>query len=343
MTPTPVFDVNLRKVLDDMDRRRRRSRQKLPGPSDIGLCRRRTAYKIVGQPPDNPASKAKAIQGTLLHPPVLAALRAAHGGLSEVRVGRPGVIEGSADLLRHDPLDMAIVGDLKTCGKDTYDDVIRRPLRLEQEFQIMLYADMMRRGEITDKRLPAEPIDVVEIEVYHLCRDDGRSWTRKLPFDQARADEAWAWLEEVHERIELDGIDQVPRDLPGPDVSAVCAGCPFARDCWRWDPATQTRQAVDLSDPAKEEWAVKYDTARTAETAAKKAKALARAHLHGQPAQTWASGWQLDWTGGGTKWIEEPDSDAMATEFVAAGLPVPTRLVETGRAPAIAVRPPKHE
>ena len=341
MPVTPVFDVDLRAVLDAADGRRRRSRQKLPGASDLGVCRRRMGYKMTGQKVDNPASKAKAIQGTLLHRGALAALKAAHGGLTEVRVEVPGVLRGALDWLRSDPLGLWIVDDLKTTGKDNHERAVRGPVSLPHLWQTMTYASLCRAGRICDRRLPADPIEVVDIEILYLCRDDGRTDSRRVPYDQDTADEAWAWLEEVTERVATDGVQRVPRDLPGPEVSPICRGCPFARDCWKWDPATGEREPLELGDPELEQWAHDYHAAQRAESKAGDDKKLARAHLHGQPAQKWTSGWQLGWNGGGEKWVDEPDFEAIEAEYAAAGLQVPTRRVNRGKSAAISVLPPR--
>lgn len=339
----PVFDVDLRQVLDDMDRRRKRSRQRGPGASDLGLCRRRVAYKLAGQPVDNWASKAKAIQGTLLHRGVLAALKAAHGGLTEVKVARPGIIRGSADWLRFDPLGLPIVDDVKTTGKDNHESTVRGPIPRPHLWQFHAYADLLRRGEFApvERRLPHEPIEVVDVEVQWLCRDDGRTAARRVPYQQDVADEAFAWLAEVRGRVELDGVKFVRRDLPGPDNSVICRQCPFVRDCWKWDPDTEMRAPIELADAELEEWARKYKQAQIAEAAATAEKKLARAHLDGHPAMAWPSGWQLKWNGGGDRWVEEPDTDMLVAEFQDAGLPVPMRTVNRGRAASISVLAPK--
>lgn len=340
---TPVFDVDLRAVLDGMDSRRRRSRQRGPGASDLGECRRRVAYKLAGQPVDNRGDKRKAIQGTLLHRGALAALKTAHGGLTEVRVDRPGVIRGSVDWLRFDPLGLPIVDDLKTTGKDNHESKVRGPMSRPHLWQIHVYADLLRTGDIAaaERRLPAEPIEVVEVEVLYLCRDDGRTDSRRVPFHQDIADEALAWLEEVRLRTEIDGPAFVPRDLPGPHASVICRNCPFVRACWKWNPDTDEREPLELAEPELEEWARRYKAAAVTESAAKDEKALARAHLDGQPAMRWPSGWELKWNGGGEKWVEEPDTDALVAEFEEVGLPVPTRSVNKAKAPSISVLPPR--
>lgn len=342
--PTPVFDVDLRAVLDGMDSRRRRSRQRGPGASDLGTCRRRVAYKLAGQPIDNPASKSKAIQGTMLHKTVLPALRTAHGGLIEVKLARRGVLTGSCDWLRYDPLGLPIVGDVKTTSATQHDTTVRGDLTRPHLWQFHAYADMLRRGEIadTERRLPhGVPVEVVEVEVLWLCRDDGRADSRRTPFQQDVADEAWAWLAEVRDRLETDGLKMVPRDLPGPYDSAICRGCPFARDCWKWEPDQDRRAPVELAEPELEEWARKYRQAQQTEAAATAEKKLARAHLDGHPPTTWPSGWILKWNGGAPKWETEPDVDMLVQEFQEAGLPVPVRRVNKARAPSISVLPPK--
>lgn len=338
-----VFDVDLRAALDGMDRRRRRSKQREPGASDLGTCRRRVAYKLAGQPHDNFRSMAKAIQGTLLHRGALAALKTAHGGLTEVRVERPGVLKGSLDWLRFDPLGLPIVDDLKTTGKDNHDGAVRGPISRPHLWQFHAYADMLRKGEISpkEKRVPREPIDVVDIEVLYLCRDDGRCDARRIPFQQSVADEAFAWLAEIGERLVADGVKMVPRDLPGPADSVICRNCPFVRDCWKWDPETEKREPLELAGPEVEQWAHLYSEAQRAEALAAADKKLARAHLEGQPPAQWPSGWALKWNGGQPKWVEEPDTDALVKEFEAAGLMVPTRAVNKARAASISVLPPK--
>lgn len=341
--PTPVFDVDLRGVLDRMDARRRRSRQRGPGASDLGTCRRRVAYKLSGAPIDNPASKAKAIQGTLLHKVVLPALKTAHGGLIEVKVARPGVLTGSLDWLRRDPLGLWIVDDVKTTARDNHEHTIRAPITRPHLWQVHAYADMLRRGEIApgEKRLPAEPVEVVDLEMLYLCRDDGRTAARRTPFVQAIADEAWAWLREVRDRLETDGLKQVPRDLPGPRESKICRGCPFARDCWKWDPDTDRREPLELADPEMEQWLARYHAAQRAEAAAAAEKKLARAHLEGHPPVKSAGGWILKWNGGVPRWEDEPDVDMLVEEFRQAGLPVPTRRVNRARPASISVLAPK--
>lgn len=339
---TPVFDVDLRAVLDGMDSRRRRSRQRAPGASDVGTCRRRVAYKLAGQPVDNRGDKRKAIQGTLLHRGVLAACKTAHGGYTEVRVDRPGVIRGSADWLRQDPLGLWLVDDVKTVGRDNYESTVRGPVSRPHLWQVHIYADLIRRGEYaaTERRL-ADPLDVVDLELLYLCRDDGRTDSKRIPFQQDVADEAFAWVEEVRLRTEVDGAAGVPRDLPGPWSSVICRNCPFVRACWKWNPETDEREPLELAPPDLEEWVRRYNAAARAESAAKDEKALARAHLDGQPAMRWPSGWELKWTGGGEKWVEVPDTDALVQEFTDVGLPVPTLTVNKTRPPAISVLPPR--
>lgn len=338
-----VFDVDLRAVLDRMDARRRRSRQRGPGASDLGTCRRRVAYKIAGTRPDNPvASKRKAIQGTLLHKPVLAALRAAHGGITEVRLSRPGVIRGSADWLRYDPLGLPILDDLKTVGADIYEHTVRGPIATPHLWQIHVYADMLRAGEIIDHRLPHTPVEVVEVEVLYLCRDDGRTDARRVPYRPEVAREALTWLAEVTAQVDRDGgPSKVPRDLPGPDRSAICRGCPFAVGCWNWHPEDDTRDPIDLTVPEAESWAIRYRKAQAIEAAAGRRKALARAHLDGLPPQRWRSGWELRWTGGKPSVESVPDLEAIAEDYDAMGVEMPYRTIRKVSPRSISVLPPK--
>lgn len=341
---TPVFDVDLRGVLKAWDQRRARSRQKRPGPSSVGSCRRRFAYIITGQKRDNFSDPAKAIQGTLLHRGVLSALKTAHGGFTEVRLDGLG-LQGSCDWLRWDPLSLPIVDDLKTVGTNIYDDKVRKPLSQEHMFQLHLYAAMLRAGLISprEKRLPAEPIEIVDIELITLNRDDGRAHTRRIDYDQNVTDHALSWISEVEERVEVDGVGLVPRDYPGPDSSVICSNCPFLNACWGPQDERGERAPLELADAEMEDWLREYDRGKSIEAEGKRLKELARGHLAGQPPMRAESGWELAWTGGKEKWVAEPDLVAMAELIESAGLEVPMHHVNKARAAAISVKPPKRK
>jgi hypothetical protein len=342
--PTPVFEVDVRDVLRKWDMRRARSKQKKIGPSSLGGCRRRAAYMITRQPRDNFTDPAKAIQGTLFHRGILPALRTAHGGVIEVKLENDRV-QGACDWLRFDPLGFAICDDVKTVGKDVFDLRVRYPLSNEWLFQLHTYADMLRHGQFSakEKRLPHEPVDVVDIEVLLICRDDGRAATRKIPFRQSIADEAWAWLTEVEDRVAADGVALVPRDHPGPDQSPICSNCPFLNACWGERDTDGERAPLVLSDAEFEKWLAEYEEARLEEKAAADRKKLARAHLDGQDPVAFASGWELTWTGGKVTESLQPDEDAMAELLEAAGLPVPLKRVSKSSARSIKVKPPKRK
>lgn len=337
-----TFDVDLGKILVDWDRRRKRSRQTKLGPSSVGECRRRAAYIIARQPYDNWGDPLKAIMGTLLHRESLKACRTAHGGAIEVKLENER-IRGSADWLRWDPLGLPILDDLKTKGKDVWDDVLRRNLTRPNLFQIHLYGDMLRRGEIADdeRQIPREPVDVVEVEIIYLCRDDGRTASRRVPFEQDIADEAWAWLDEVEKRVEVDGVGLVPRDHPGPESSVICRNCPFLRACWGEQDDSGQRPPLPLGEEELREWVEEYEAARVVEAEAAKRKKLARGHLDGQEPQEWSDGWKLGWTGGNVSVVEEPDVDALVDLVQRAGLVVPIRQVEKRSSRNISVKPPK--
>jgi hypothetical protein len=325
-----VYRIDLRKTLDLADARRRRSRQKLPGASEIGQCRRRTAYRLVGQPVDNPTSKAKAIEGTIKHKVLLPLLRQEHGGQIEVRLlDEERHLESALDHIRQNPLGMWIVSDLKTYGRDVYEHRVQQPVRTHVLYQLHLYGDMVRRGKIhpKEKRFPHEPLNIEILELVERCRDDGRSNTRILPYDQAIADEAWAWYADVRERVATDGTAAyVPRDLPGPDKDAVCRGCPFAGACWGWNPQEETRQPLDLNQTELLEHLQEYKRWQEVEADAKKRKERARAHLDGQPEQT-VDGWKLKWNGGRETYEEVFDEDTAREKFDAAGIPIPMKSV----------------
>lgn len=345
MQAVPTFEVDLNALLNAADSRRTRSRQVKIGPSDLGTCRRRTAYKLARQKADNFPDKGKAIMGTLLHKGGLAAAKATHGGFTEVRV-EDEIVRGSADWLRWDPIGLPICSDLKTKGKDTYDLVIRRDISIPHAWQINTYADLMRRGKWArvEKRFgQGEGVDVVEIEVMYLCRDDGRSHTRRVEFDQAIADEARAWAVEVADRLERDGIKRVPRDQPGPDMpgGVICRNCPFVNACWGpQDPVTLEREALDIPDHEMLEWMEIYDRERSIESEAKKRKEIARGHLNAQTPVT-IEGWSLGWTGGKVTTITEPDTDAAIDLIERAGLAVPMRTYAKISSKSIQVKPPK--
>lgn len=346
-SPRLVYRVDLRATLDAADARRRRSKQKRPGASEIGECRRRTAYRLIGQPADNHTSKAKAIEGTIKHKVLLPLLRQEHGGQIEVRLLDPERgVESALDWIRQNPLGMWIVSDLKTYGKDVYDHRVAKPIRTPVLYQLHLYGDMVRRGLIhpQEKRFPREPLDVQHLELIERCRDDGRCNTRSIRFDQAIADEAWQWFADVKNQVAEDGTAAyVPRDLPGPEAAGgvICRNCPFVRACWGWDPDTETRQPLTLEETELVEWMGRYSEAQQRESAAKRDKELARAHLDGQPPLD-ADGWKLDWTGGKVDYIDVLDADAAIEKFEAAGIPVPMKVVEKKTARRITVkRPPR--
>lgn len=341
-----VYRVDQRKALNAADARRRRSRQKLPGPSEIGECRRRTAYRLLGQPDENPqAQKDKAIEGTIKHKVLLPLYRQEHGGQIEVRLlDREHRIEGSTDWIRQNPLDMWIVDDLKTYGANVYDHRIQKPVRPHVLYQLHLYADMLRRGKIhpQERRFPHKPIEIGGLELLERCRDDGRVNTRSLPYVQAIADEAWQWYRDVQDQVKTDGTAAyVPRDLAGPTSSdQICRNCPFVKACWGWDPETEERaEPLDLADPELLGHMQEYKKWAEVEADAKTHKARARAHLDGQPAQKVAD-WRLKWEGGYDRWIDVPDVDALVEKCEAAGIPVPMKAIHQTRAASVRVDRP---
>lgn len=338
----PTFEVDLEAVLSAWDSRRARSKQKKPGPSSLGTCRRRMAYQIVRQRPDNGGDKKKAIQGTLLHRGVLAALKTAHGGLTEVKLEDERV-RGSCDWLRYDPLGLAIVSDVKTVGKDVYEPRIRGDISKPHLWQTMTYGDLLRRGAIAanEKRIAAEPVDVVDVEIITLCRDDGRSESRRIPFQQDVADEAWAWLTEVEDRVAVDGVNLVPRDEAGPDNSYICPSCPFLNACWGEQDNEGRRRPLLLPSDELRDHLVAYEEARLVEKEAAARKKLARAHLDGQDPQKTSDGWSLGWTGGKVTTSEVVDVEGLVGLVESAGLAVPMRTIEKVGPVSIAVKPPK--
>ena len=341
MLNQPVFDVDVNKVLNDWDRRRMRSRQVKTGASELGTCRRRLAYRLARQKPDNFTDKGQAIMGTIAHVGILAALRKAHGGTTEVKLEDDDV-RGSADWLRFDPLGLAICSDVKTKGS-TYEQSIRQPITRPHLWQLSKYADLLRRGcyQKRERRL-REPVDVVDIEVLTINRENGRSHSRRLPFDQAIADEATAWQQEVKDRLERDGINRVPRDQAGPDSGAnICANCPFLNACWGPQDSDGVRPALDLPRDDLREHLIGYEEHRLVESEAKKRKELHRAHLNGQDPFKLSDGWELAWKGGKVTTVTEPDIDAVLEIVERAGLVIPMRTVDKVGTRSISVKPPK--
>lgn len=342
---TPAFTVDIGYALDTWDARRARSKQRKPGPSSLGTCRRRLAYQITRQPVDNRRSNRKAIGGTMVHRSALGALVTQYGGYSEVKL-EADWIAGSMDWLRFDPLGFPIAFDLKSCGTNVYEFRVSKPIERPVMFQTMTYADMARKGQISikEKRVAREPIPITDVEIGIYNRDDGRTHVRQIPFDQSIADEARDWHDEVVDRVEADGVQFVPRDQAGPDASFICPGCPFLNACWGpQDETTGERPPLQLADEELLEHIIGYDEWRAIESEAKAKKDLHKAHLKGQEPTKSADGWELGWRGGKSKFITEPDPDAAFALLERAGLPIPVRTVEKRSALSIHVGAPKKD
>jgi hypothetical protein len=87
VTAAEVHD--LAAAVSRVQARTTRSRQTALGASELGTCRRRTAYRLAGTPETNPSGGMTAALGTWIHKGALDVLRREYGALIEVRLASP--------------------------------------------------------------------------------------------------------------------------------------------------------------------------------------------------------------------------------------------------------------
>lgn len=339
-----------------VESRSTRSRQKKIGASEIGTCRRRTAYRLAGTKPSDPPTGLQAFLGTAIHKAVLAVAKREHGAVTEVKLDSP-LVKGHADavyLQSADPWDedpvlapaelreltpadleaiRLLLEDLKTKGRFSYETTVETGPKVAEWFQVSLYAWMLRTGQVIDRRLPRGvelPVDRVALRF--VDRDTGRQHVIEDDYDPAITVEALGWLDGVLEKLEAGGPTNVPRDGYGPDVSAICDYCPFLSECWGPEllgPNARTRQSLEIQDdPATEAALVGYALRRDEEKVAKELKAAHRAQLDGSPPGQYGE-WKLSWSQSEPKLV--PDPEGAYDRLRELGEEVPTRWTGGGR------------
>jgi hypothetical protein len=143
------------------------------GASELGTCRRRTAYRLAGTVETNPGGGMTAALGTWIHKGALDVLRREYGALIEVRLASP-LIRGKADALYP---DAGVVEDLKTKGRYVYAQTVDTGPRIGELFQVSIYGWLLREGHIADRRrgYPTGPVPVDTVRLRYLDRDTGAS------------------------------------------------------------------------------------------------------------------------------------------------------------------------
>lgn len=349
-----------------VESRSTRSRQRKIGASEIGTCRRRTAYRLAGTKPTDPPTGLQAFLGTAIHKAVLAVARKEHGAVTEVRLDSP-LVKGHADavyLRAADPWDpdpvlspaqlreldasaaralAILLEDLKTKGRFSYQTTVDTGPKVAEWFQVHLYAWMLRTGQVIDRRLPrGVELPVESVALRFVDRDTGQQHVVEEPYDPAITVEALGWLDQVYEQLEAGGPENVTRDGYGPDVSAICDFCPFLTACWGpqpYGPDGLTRQSMEIhDDPATEAALIGYDLRRAEEKGAKEAKAAFRAQLDGSPAGVYGD-YKLAWTRKDPQ--EVPDAEAAVERLRELGESIPTKWSGGGRTIRVTRSKPK--
>lgn len=347
---------DLAAAIHRVEARSTRSRQKKIGASEVGTCRRRTAYRLAGTKPTDPPTGLQAFLGTAIHKGVLAVARKEHGAITEVRLDSP-LVKGHADavyLQAADPWDpdpvlspaelraldasavealAVLLEDLKTKGRFSYETTVDAGPKVAEWYQVHLYAWMLRTGQIVDRRLPRGlELPVENVSLRFVDRDTGRQHVIEEKYDPQITVEALGWLDQVHQQLEDGGPENVTRDGYGPDVSAICDFCPFLTACWGPQPLGPdglTRQSMEVhDDPATEAALLAYALRRDEEKAAKELKAAHRAQLDGSPAGIYGD-FKLAWTQKDPK--EVPDPEAAYDRLRELGEPIPTKWSGGGR------------
>lgn len=331
-----TVEHDLTAAIHRVDSRRTRSRQKAIGASDVGVCRRRTAYKLAGTPATNEPEGLAAMMGTWIHKGYLAVMRKEYGARIEVRLRSP-LVQGHADAVFDD-----LVEDGKTKGRFVYQQVVDNGPKINEWFQVHLYAWMLRNGHSIDKRRgypqPGERVPIERVRLRFLDRDTGSNHAVESPYDPAITAEAIGWVGEVYEKLEDGGPENVPRDGYGPEVSAICDWCPFLDACWGpplLGPRAPARQSLQLRDDLDVEHALsEYDRGRALASDGEAIKKRERKFLDGAPSGIYGR-FALSWSGGRPK--EVVDKDAAVAELEERGIPVPMKWTTDSR--TISVRP----
>lgn len=325
--PSTVPVPDLWKGAHRDDRSRPRSRQRLLGPSSIGLCRRRAAYEVHGTwPTDLDDNMHAAILGTWLHEGILRVLAEQYGAHTELELTN-GVILGHADAYWTPSGQVpGVVEDVKTKSTRALDVVVRQGPSRHEWFQVHLYAYLLRTGGlIAHPHLPTgKPLEVDVVRLRYVGREYGQVVVHQRAYDEDVTQQALAWAEDVLDSPEPEAM---PRDLDGPGLSVICDNCPFKTTCWQLDQladdgrAPQTILAEDTA--AVTDALSAYADAAEIESAAKKRKAKARKMLDAADAGTYGN-FQLSWSGGNPR-PPEPDAAAMQRIIEDLGLDIPLK------------------
>jgi hypothetical protein len=325
---------SLAAAVRDLDSRRKRSRQRKIGASEIGECRRRAAYRITGTKPTNVTTGLQAALGTILHKDLLKALQKMYGGLVEVKL-EGEQIKGSCDWWTGDGIE-----DLKTTSQGGFEKVLSRGAYAKHWFQVVTYGWLARTGQTRDRRLPREtPLDVEQLRIRYLSRDSGEDLVFAREYDPMLAAEAIFWLADVYAALEDNGRrpEEIHRDGYGPNVDVMCEWCPFLDACWgpplpvESELSRQSQLTVTDEDYVA---AVRdYDQWRKAEAEAKRNKEYARERLRGREGP--AGDLHCAWTGGNER--PQVDKDAAVDRLAELGHKVPTRMVRSPRAIRVTV------
>ncbi|MBC9717795.1 hypothetical protein H9Y04_35220 [Streptomyces sp. TRM66268-LWL] len=317
------------------DRTRPRSRQHLLGPSSIGLCRRRAAYEVHGTWPSDLADNMHAaILGTWLHEGILRVLEEQYGAFTELAL-TDGTLLGHADAYWA-PVQLTgqesgydghagVVEDVKTKSTRALDMVVRQGPGRHEWFQVHLYAHLLRSGGLqSHPTLPSdEPLPVDVVRLRYVGREYGQVVVHQRPYEQAIADQALAWAEEV---LGSSSPEAMPRDLDGPGLSIICDNCPFKSACWNLDALSDNRapQTILVENDQDVTAALgAYAEAAEIEGAAKKRKAKARKVLDAANPGTYGD-FKLSWSGGKVL-PPKPDPEAMVRILEGLALDIPLK------------------
>ncbi|MFD3926552.1 PD-(D/E)XK nuclease family protein [Streptomyces sp. NPDC058614] len=308
------------------DRARPRSRQRLLGPSSVGLCRRRAAYEVHGTwPTDLDDNMHAAILGTWLHEGILRVLAEQYGAHTELELTN-GVILGHADAYWAPDGDApGVVEDVKTKSTRALDLVVRQGPSRHEWFQVHLYAHLLRTGGLAEHPdLPTgRPLPVDAVRLRYVGREYGQVVVHQRMYDEDITKQALAWAEDVLESTEPEAM---PRDLDGPGLSIICDNCPFKSACWNLDQLTDDRapQTILAEDTDGITEALRaYADAAEIESAAKKRKAKARKTLDAADPGTYGD-LKLSWSGGNPR-PPEPDPAAMIRILEGLSLDIPMK------------------
>ncbi|MER5642034.1 PD-(D/E)XK nuclease family protein [Kitasatospora sp. NPDC002227] len=321
---------------DLADSRRPRSRQTRLGASDT-VCERRAAYILHGHPRTDHVVSPAAILGTYIHAGLTAAAKQEFGWLVERKVADTAV-SGSVDIVQLDgatarklptrlrpkaPADAVTVEDIKTKTVWKWDDVLRYEATEAELRQVHLYADLVRTQGFEDRdgqRVLARlgPVDVRQIRLRFICRDNGEEHVQEIDFDPQRAEEARWWLDRV---AETKSPEDGRRDFNGPGLDTVCDFCPFASACWGLPaPGRPVQTTLIHDDKDVEQALVDYVEAHGPFSASKRVKDLVRKMVDASAEGRYGPN-VLKWSGGNP--VEKPDLAKMIEQFDDAGLAIP--------------------